>query len=71
NRVLIFIAECVSKYIVENGILLRISNETYHIMCQRICIYLIQNIVAVAVLSDGYFEVLKADASYRHNSEIN
>ncbi|CAF2081357.1 unnamed protein product [Rotaria magnacalcarata] len=66
-----FIAKCASKHIHTNDILIMISHETYHIMCQHMLIFLFLNIITVAIFHDKNFKVLNGNAFYQYKPEIN
>ncbi|CAF1480719.1 unnamed protein product [Adineta ricciae] len=67
----IFIAKCASTHIADDDILIKIGNETYHIMCLHLLIYFFLNIIMITMFQEKNFQLLSSNQTYRYQSEKN
>ena len=69
--IFLFIAKCLAKHIHNDDILFKIGNETYHILCQHMIIFLFLNVLNIGLFGDKNFKVLDWNAFYRTKPEMN
>ncbi|CAF0979016.1 unnamed protein product [Adineta ricciae] len=64
----IYIAKCASKQLANNGLWVKIGQETYHIMCQHLMIFQLLNILMITIFHDGNLQVLSANLDYKYKA---
>ena len=67
---LLLTAKYLSKYVDDDGILILVSRETYHSMCQHMLVFLCLNILKISISHPSDFNVLDWNPFYMKNPEF-